>query len=132
MVRIATAHHENLQNVYEHQLDAAEWEARADTVLSHLEPKVSDTDREEMDASITPEEVAAAIRNIKSGKAAGLDGIPIEIWKFLLLGHPEEQTRDEQGKKVRISAGIEHALAAVLNDIAEHGVAPGTDFSEGW
>ncbi|KAF6756682.1 Endonuclease/exonuclease/phosphatase, partial [Ephemerocybe angulata] len=132
MVDIATTHHEGLQNVYEHRLDPAEWEVRADEVLQTLKPKVQEADREGLAAKVSPEEVAAAIMSIKSGKAAGLDGIPIETWKYLLCGHPEEQTRNDQGKKIRITAGIEHALAAVLNDIAEYGVAPGTDFAEGW
>ncbi|KAF6765709.1 Endonuclease/exonuclease/phosphatase [Ephemerocybe angulata] len=99
MVSIATTHHEDLQNAYEHQLDPADWEERADAVLSKLKPRVREADREGMAATISPEEVAAAITNIKNGKAAGLDGIPIEIWKYLLLGHPEEQTRNEQGRK---------------------------------
>ncbi|KAF5334198.1 hypothetical protein D9611_014502 [Ephemerocybe angulata] len=125
MVKLATEHHQALQDTYEHELGEAEWENRAQDVLSNLKPKVKEADRADMEAEITAGEVESAIMNIKSGKAAGLDGIPIEIWKFLLKGHPEEQQRDDHGKKTRVTSGIEHALAAVLNDITEYGVAPG-------
>ncbi|KAF6742766.1 Endonuclease/exonuclease/phosphatase, partial [Ephemerocybe angulata] len=132
MVRIATEHHERLQDEYEHELDEAAWQTQTQEVLSTLRPKISEAESIQMDAEITADEVRAAIRDIKGGRAPGLDGIPIETWKYLLSGHPDEQKRDEQGRKSRVTAGIDEALAIVLNDIVEHGVAPGTNFAEGW
>ncbi|KAF6742540.1 Endonuclease/exonuclease/phosphatase, partial [Ephemerocybe angulata] len=132
MVKIATEHHERLQDEYEHKLEDADWEVQAQEILSTLKPKVSEAESAKMGAEITAEEVSAAIKDIKGGRAPGLDGIPIEVWKYLLVGHPDEQKRDENGRKYRVTAGIEKALAIVLNDIVEHGIAPGTNFAEGW
>lgn len=70
--------------------------------------------------------------SINGGKACGLDGIPIEIWKYLMNGHDNESQPDEQGKRNRVTVDIAGMLGKVLNSIATRGVATDTNFAEGW
>ena len=44
-------------------------------------PSLSDSDRELMEAEFSTDEIALAIRSIRSGKATGPNGIPIELHK---------------------------------------------------
>ncbi|CAH2311707.1 metabotropic glutamate receptor 2-like, partial [Pelobates cultripes] len=44
-------------------------------------PEISETDREALEAPITPEELAYAIKKAKTGKAPGPDGLPLQYYK---------------------------------------------------
>jgi hypothetical protein len=71
-------------------------------------------------------EVAAALKQLPNDKAAGMDGIPCELWKILQRTYDENKDRDTPG------ANIVKILTNVFNNIESHGVAPNTDFSLGW
>lgn len=132
MVKIATSHHDSLQNDFENRPSPEEWGHLTDSILNTLKPSIKPEAQEELRTPFTTEEVASAIMSIKNGKASGLDGIPIEIWKFLMNGHDNETQTDNQGRKSRMTADIPAMLTKVLNSIASEGVQETTDFAEGW
>lgn len=39
-------------------------------------------EEEERESEISKEELRNAIKRLKDGKAAGLDGVPAEVWKY--------------------------------------------------
>ena len=70
-----------------------------DTSLSGIElPRLSDSQVEELDWTITEEEVRDAILSMKAGKSPGLDGLPVEYYKsiltFLCLCHDGSTMED--------------------------------------
>ena len=58
---------------------------------------------------------------------AGLDGIPVELWKMLHQQYKSAK-EEEQHKHCNITS----TLAKILRDIATNGIREGTNFSEGW
>jgi hypothetical protein len=63
---------------------------------------------------------------VPNRKAAGLDGIPVEIWKFFLSKAQGARKKDQP------EADIVNILTYLFNDIAKHGVDPNSAFAEGW
>ena len=52
------------------------------TFLNDLNiPKLSEEENKTLDEEITKQEIADAIGSMQAGKAAGLDGIPIDLYK---------------------------------------------------
>ena len=52
-------------------------------------PKLSNTESEELEGTITYEEASYALKNMKNGKSPGTDGFTVELLKFFWkdLGH---------------------------------------------
>lgn len=67
-----------------------------------------------------------ALFSSKSGSAAGIDGIPYEVWKKLHDMHQENQ------KEEKPSFDIIKTLTMVTSDIQTHDVDPDSDFTLGW
>jgi len=71
--------------------------------------------------------VSETIANSANGKAAGMDGIPMEMWKKL-----SDECASEPEETGHAKHDILEALMRVFNDIETHGVQPGTGFNDGW
>ncbi|TEB25567.1 hypothetical protein FA13DRAFT_1796281 [Coprinellus micaceus] len=84
MVEIATQHHYSLQMLEHHEMNAEEREENKQEVLSTLETCLMPTQKDKTSGDFTNTEIERALKDVPNGKAAGLDGIPVEIWKFFL------------------------------------------------
>ncbi|KAF9001291.1 hypothetical protein BDQ17DRAFT_1172322, partial [Cyathus striatus] len=71
-------------------------------------------------------EVGQAIKDLKPGKAPGLDGIPNEFWKQLVIAGNEEESKGEH------TFDITKMLALVFNEIHQKGLVLNSTLHEGW
>ncbi|KAL1684510.1 hypothetical protein GGG16DRAFT_31278, partial [Schizophyllum commune] len=126
MADTARGYHDELQRDFEYPLDAESHAAITREVLEVIDVKISDDEKEEMDTPYTEDEVREAIRAAPLGKAAGINGIPAELWQEL------ERRYQADRKAERPTFNIAWVMAAVYNDIQDHGVETGTDFELGW
>jgi exonuclease III len=129
MAEIARNHHNNVQ--YE-GLDAGEDEREIAMKSTHakIRNKLTNSQKAAMAKRIREHEVEGAILAAPPGKAAGLDGIPAELWKVLA---DEYNTAEKQEQKpVPMPPNIAKILTRVYNDIEEFGIIQDTGFNEGW
>ncbi|KAF5341132.1 hypothetical protein D9611_005853 [Ephemerocybe angulata] len=133
MLEIATEHHESLQGQYDHNPESQGAKSARANVLKGLKKKLGSRDRTRLGRRIRGRDVERAALEISNGKASGLDGIPIEVWKSMIKNHQRTKKEAERdGGKTEVTANLVAILTSVLNDIMRHGVAAGTDFAEGW
>ena len=128
MAELAKSYHDNLQR----QGDPTAGPHYGQTVslaLGQIRRTAGILDQISLGELLQQEEVLAALRASPNGKASGLDGIPTELWKLLAS---QEQETAEQGPSQEQKVDIVKILTAVFNDIQRYGVAPQTDFAEGW
>ncbi|TEB25102.1 hypothetical protein FA13DRAFT_1589098, partial [Coprinellus micaceus] len=126
MVEIATQHHYSLQMLEHHGMNAEEREENKQEVLSTLETCLMPTQKDKTSGDFMNTEIKRVLKDVPNGKAAGLDGIPVEIWKFFLSKAQEARKKDQP------EADIVNILTYLFNDIAKHGVDPNSAFAEGW
>lgn len=121
MAEIAKTHYNKIQEIGL-PTESSRYKRRVKKVLKCIDRKLSETHINEMNGPIQVAEVREAIRILKNGKAAGLDGIPHEVWKELASGREEEDSGFDIAK----------AFTTVFNDICIHGMVKDTNFAEGW
>ena len=114
MAEIARKYHNNLQsagisNVIEDR-DVRD-------VLDNLAPKLSPAQKQGLSHFIKYHEIQQALKDLPSGKAAGIDGIPHEFWKTLADRHIN------LGKFNQPSFDIVKCLTILYNDIETHGIS---------
>jgi hypothetical protein len=85
-----------------------------------------DAHPEHMNKVLNENQVLEALMSSKSGSAAGIDGIPYNIWKLL------HQKHNEALKNNKPSFDLIKTLTHVLNDIQLHGMTTGSPFTTGW
>ena len=70
----------------------------------------------------------SAIKAAKTGSAAGIDGIPYELWKTIMIHHKStnKNYNDE------LTFDISKTLTTLFNDIQTHRVDQSTEFTLGW
>jgi ribonuclease HI/exonuclease III len=95
--------------------------------LGCIGTKLSPESVADLRKSVTEEEVAEALMASANDKAAGLDGVPTELWKLL-----HQQYRSAKEEERHAFCNIAGTLARVFQDISENGIAAGTGFNEGW
>jgi exonuclease III/ribonuclease HI len=129
MAEIARKHHNDVQ-YEEPAIDQITREAAIRTAHSKIKRKLTNAQKAKMAKRITENDVEKAIRAAPPGKAAGLDGLPAELWKELLNEYCTAEKQDP--KPSPMPPNIAKILTCVYNDIEEHGIEPGTEFNEGW
>ena len=97
------------------------------TALRNVNAKLSPGDAAELGKNLEEGEIEEAIVASANDKVAGLDGIPMELWKLLHQQYKSVKP-DERHKYCNIA----QTLAAAFNDIVTHSVKVGTEFNEGW
>jgi exonuclease III len=129
MAEIARNHHESVQN---DGPDIAPDDRERDIVYAHskIQNKLTNIQKAAMAKRIRENEVEAAIQAAPPGKAAGLDGLPAEIWKELAHDYNKAERCDPQPSPM--PPNIRKILTKVYNDVEEYGIEEGTDFNEGW
>jgi ribonuclease HI/exonuclease III len=124
MAELAKDYHNNLQTkdqCIDLSLEAAR--ARAyETITTTTTPE----DNIELAHPLSELEIALALKCLPNYKAAGMDGIPCELWKILEKQYSQSKNTETP------QANIVKILTLVFNDIETYGIAPNTDFSLGW
>lgn len=125
MADIARSHYDSVQKDDSIPRPEVHHEA-IEAAIRPVETRLTEEQKTTMAADIQYTEVVLAIQEAATGKAPGLDGIPSELWKELLIMHKKDTV------KKRPAFDVAKILRDVFNDISNHGVAPGTTFAEGW
>ena len=127
MAEIAKEYFDGIQwNGRRTDQDNGEREQEIEQAIEPLDVKLDGDEAADLGRRLLPAEVELAIAESANGKAPGLDGLPMELWKECVA----RQKRDEKAKKSTFH--VTTVLATVYNDIMAHGVASGTNFAEGW
>jgi len=96
-------------------------------VLNHISRRLTTKQRGDLAKRVKRQDVSNALTNSANGKAAGMDGIPMEMWKKL-----NEECTPEIEETSNNKCDIIEVLVRVFNDIAIHGIQPGSGFNDGW
>ena len=100
---------------------------RLTRATENVNARLSPENAEKLRHHISEEEVEAAMKETANDKAAGLDGIPVELWKLL-----HQQYKSAKANERHKFCNITLVLTRVFKDIAEYGITTGTAFNEGW
>lgn len=124
MSEIARTYHDNIQNndVPEYNND---YEKQVSEVMATIDKELSEDQKINVGQAFEKTEIQDAIKALKDGKAAGLDGIVHKLWKALNDVFEDRKKNDELGFDI---AG---ALTVVFNDIRDFGIVESTSFAEG-
>jgi hypothetical protein len=79
-----------------------------------------------MNQTLSDDDILEALMSSKSGTAAGLNGIPYDLWKLLHKKHTEME-----GDKKPIFNIIE-TMNLVIKDIQTHGINNDSPFTVRW
>ncbi|KAG2105876.1 uncharacterized protein F5147DRAFT_522560, partial [Suillus discolor] len=124
MAQIAHDYHESLQ---EDSLSDQEKDIRATEIRNTLReiPQAQKLQNENspLHNPLKENSILKALYASKAGSAAGIDGIPYEVWKSLHEKHLDDRKKDIP------SFDIMKTLTIVINNIQKHGVDDQTDFS---
>ena len=123
MARIAKEYHENLQK-NDRDPTATPDRTKIDTILENI---TAPKHKNELAQYLKWGNVHRALNDSANDKAAGLDGIPMELWKVM-----SSKFDAFSEAKVNPYCDIVQILVKVFNDIEEHGISPTTNFNEGW
>jgi hypothetical protein len=80
---------------------------------------------------LTEDDVLKALLEAVSGRAAGINGFATEFWRWLESIHKENKKEEEDSTSPK-TCDIIKVLTWVYNDIKEHGMVEGSEFSLGW
>jgi hypothetical protein len=123
MAELARNYHDDLQ-----MNDLAEDVTEEEYIetLNFIKPKLTPREKAPLAEYLTQDEIEQALRDLPDGKAAGIDGIPHELWKALAarFKHKEKET----GPKFNVVK----CLTQLYNDIERHGISRPSDFPQGW
>ena len=123
MAELARSYHEDLQT---NGLASDVTEDDFQDTLRFLKPKLTPREKAPLAEYITQDEVHQALRDLPDGKAAGMDGIPHELWKALAIRFKHK--KKDTGPKFNIIK----CLTQVYNDIERHGLCKPSDFPQEW
>lgn len=137
MAEIAQKYHESLQ--YKDLPPENENKEATQEVLNNLETRVSEDDKETLEKQLDYTEVREALFSMPNGKASGLDGIPVELWKTLAKAfeksekeRPNQNTVNTENEENTKPPNVVELLKLTYNDIEQHGISEGSNFAEGW
>ena len=126
MAEIARDYHEKLQNIDRNTTEETNPQ-EMNKVLDHIPRRLTVKQRSDLAKRVKRDDISEALANSANGKAAGMDGIPTELWKKLNDEYDPET--DEASNTI---CDIIEVLMRVYNDIETHGVQPGSGFNDGW
>lgn len=96
-------------------------------ILDNITTRTTPDQKAKLAKYLTDDNIQIALKEQANEKAAGLDGIPIELWKK--MGASFDANSKEE---INPFCDITKLLKNVFNDIEEHGIDPTTKFNEGW
>jgi hypothetical protein len=128
MAEIARDYHNDLQsdgiNIEQSLCEDARREALAALPLAKEE-----ADMTPLTEKLTESDVLKSLMEAASGKAAGINGLATEFWRRLECINRENKS-GEDGTPHRKTCEIVKVLTWVYNNIEEHGMVEGADFSQ--
>ena len=126
MAELAKEYHEELLKVDRDPSKEPDEERLTETT-ANINARLSPENTEKLRQHLNEEEVTAAMMKTANEKAAGLDSIPIELWKML-----HQQYKSAKVNERHRNCNITSVLTKVFKDIAENGITAGTAFNKGW
>jgi len=126
MAQIAKEYHEQLLTIDRDPRTEPD-EEKLHEALENINTRLAQEDIEELRKSVSSEEVEEALNDSANDKAAGLDGIPMELWKLL-----NQQYKSAKEDERHNYCNIVNVLTKIFRDVADYGVTEGTNFNEGW
>jgi exonuclease III len=129
MAEIAREYHNRIQSEGPH-VNEAEREQAIKHTHEKIQRKLTNIQKAKMAQRISESDVIGAIMAASPGKAAGLDGLPAEIWKE--MANERSAAEKKEPRPSPMPPNITKILTTVFNDIEEKGIEPGTGFNEGW
>jgi ribonuclease HI/exonuclease III len=126
MAELARTYHEQLLTI-DRNPEAEPDEEELAKILENIDARLAPEKAITLGEKIGEEEIAIAMAATANDKAAGLDGIPVELWKLLHQQYKSAK-EDEQYKFCNITS----VLAKIFKHIATNGITEGTNFNEGW
>lgn len=127
MAEIAKTYHENIQATDNTTHDEQNQTLAREQVISEIpeDQKLNDSPNQ-MEEILQEENVLDALMSSKSGSAAGIDGIPYELWKHLHNKYKETCANEKPGFNVI------KTLTIIMNDIQRNGIDKESDFALRW
>jgi hypothetical protein len=132
MAEIAHDYHNDLQ-IDETEEDPVAKNTAIEEVLHGISSHENDPEMRPLNKLLTEDDVLLALTQSSSGSAAGVNGIPNELWKKLRELHSEaKRTENSADNPASPTFDIVRVLTLVYNSIEKHGVIENTQFSTGW
>ncbi|KAG2755615.1 hypothetical protein P692DRAFT_20716946 [Suillus brevipes Sb2] len=126
MAKLARDYYDTLQ--YKDLAADNERAGAFETVLNTVQIKLSSLNKSELEKNFTKENIEEVLYLLPNGKAPGIDGVPYELWKWILQKSKSASADSKEGEQPFTFA---ECLMAVYNNIETHGVAPNSCFAEG-
>ncbi|CAK5265453.1 unnamed protein product [Mycena citricolor] len=133
MAEIARDYHQALQyDPSEEDLTSKQESILA--ALEHIHPVEISSEVEALSKLLSEDDIAEALKQAKVGTAAGVDGIPYELWQQLHKTYLDttEYNSKKPLEEQKPTLNIIKILASIFNDIEKHGVTANSDFALGW
>ncbi|KAJ7145028.1 hypothetical protein C8R46DRAFT_843188, partial [Mycena filopes] len=129
MAEIARDYHNDLQ-VDDSEIDLAAKDRAIGEVLEGMDNLEEDPNMDILRKLVTEEDILQALQQSHTGTAAGIDGIPTELWKKLneLFLESERAPRGRDAPE-QPSFDVIKVLTKVYNSIQKDGVIEGTQFA---
>jgi hypothetical protein len=132
MAEIARDYHNDLQ-FDETEIDHDAKDAAITAALVGLSSHEDDPEMQILSQPLTEADVLTALLQAASGTAAGMDGVPTELWKKLHELYLESLRANKAANgPQRPVFNVVKVLTQVYNSIEKHGVVTGTQFATGW
>ena len=126
MVEKARNYYENLQHV-DRDPEATPDTANLEVVLKNITTRTTPAQKNQLAKYLKWSDVHSAMNDSTNEKSAGLDGIPVDLWKK--MGSLFDAFSEQDSNPYCDIVGI---LTRVFNDIEKFGIVPSTRFNEGW
>lgn len=125
MADLAKTYHDRIQKNDYREMDE-DRTASTQSILKEVDARHPQSDPGNLNKSISTEDTREALGRSANGKAAGMDGVPYELWKLLQKRGEDHRRRNTAYPDI---VGI---LTEVFNDVEVNGVDPKAQFSIGW
>ena len=126
MATAAKEYHESLQRS-DRDPDQEPDPEKLERVLNNISASTTQLQKSTLAKRLAWGDVHRSLSDSGNDKAAGLDGIPMDLWKKMsaLWDAFSEQ-------EINPYCNIVRMMTRVFNDVEENGIVPSTRFNEGW
>ncbi len=125
IVEIARNYHNDIQSTDIPTIKDANCNEIITKVTQKLENKISEVQKQEFGKNTQQIQVQEAIAISANNVAAGIDGLPNELPKTLVIHYREDKLVE------KLTFNIVKVLIKVFNDIEKYGIIESTDFNTG-
>jgi hypothetical protein len=130
MAEIARGYHNDIQSDGL-EIDQQSCETAREEAMAAVPPARPGVDMKPLTEKLTETDVLGALLESAAGRAAGINGLQTEFWRRIESIHKENKGR-EDSTPCKKTCDIIKVLTWVFNDIEEHEMVEGANFSLGW